>query len=75
MLEMLRNVLYILQRNKASRSKLEAMYRKYKDNVEQAQIDQALRLERITNLSIVQPATYEIAPTRPRVGYTLLESR
>lgn len=41
-------------------------YRKYAENLEQARIDHALELKRISNVSIVQPATYEREPTRPR---------
>jgi uncharacterized protein involved in exopolysaccharide biosynthesis len=49
----------------------DGLYRKYTESVEQAQIDEALTQERITNISIVQPATYELKPIRPRVGTTL----
>lgn len=41
-------------------------YRRYADNLEQTQIDRALELEKISNLSIVQPATYEPEPVRPQ---------
>jgi uncharacterized protein involved in exopolysaccharide biosynthesis len=40
----------------------EAEYRKYAENLEQAQIDHALQLQRITNVSIIQPATYDPNP-------------
>jgi uncharacterized protein involved in exopolysaccharide biosynthesis len=49
----------------------EAYYRKYLENLEQSQIDQALRQERISNISIVQPASYEFKPVRPRVLWNL----
>jgi uncharacterized protein involved in exopolysaccharide biosynthesis len=49
----------------------EALYRKYAESLEQAQIDQALTQERISNISIVQPATYELKPARPRLGRSL----
>jgi uncharacterized protein involved in exopolysaccharide biosynthesis len=49
----------------------EALYRKYAENVEQAQIDQALTLERISNISIMQPATYELKPARPKLALSL----
>jgi succinoglycan biosynthesis transport protein ExoP len=45
----------------------ESHYRRYAETLEQAQIDQALALERISNISIVQPATYETEPVRPRL--------
>src|SRR5262249_19209519 len=44
----------------------EAHYRKYADNLEQLQIDGALEAEKISNISIVQPATYDAKPVRPR---------
>jgi uncharacterized protein involved in exopolysaccharide biosynthesis len=44
----------------------EAQYRKYAENVEQARIDHALKQERISNLSLMQPATEELKPARPR---------
>jgi uncharacterized protein involved in exopolysaccharide biosynthesis len=44
----------------------EANYRKYADNLEQARIDQALKLERISNIGVAQPATYEPRQVRPQ---------
>jgi len=44
----------------------EANYHKYSDNLEQARIDQALQIEKISNISIVQPATYLTKPVGPR---------
>jgi uncharacterized protein involved in exopolysaccharide biosynthesis/Mrp family chromosome partitioning ATPase len=41
-------------------------YRKYSDSREQARIDQALELEKISNISIVQPASYPVKPIRPK---------
>ncbi|MGO9021244.1 MAG: GumC family protein [Syntrophobacteraceae bacterium] len=40
-------------------------YRKYSDSREQTRIDQALELEKISNISIVQPASYPGKPTWP----------
>src|SRR5439155_6681219 len=45
----------------------ESHYRKYAENLEQAQIDRALEVERISNISVVQPATLEIEPVQPRL--------
>lgn len=45
----------------------EAHYRRYAENLEQAQIDRALEAERISNISVVQPATLEIEPVQPRL--------
>jgi uncharacterized protein involved in exopolysaccharide biosynthesis len=44
----------------------ESHYRRYADNLEQAQIDRALETERISNISVVQPATYDDVPVQPR---------
>jgi len=44
----------------------DANYRKYAENLEQANIDQALELGRISNINIVQPATLEAKPVSPR---------
>ena len=49
----------------------DASYRKYSENLEQARIDEALRLERISNITVVQPASYEVKPARPRRLLTL----
>jgi uncharacterized protein involved in exopolysaccharide biosynthesis len=42
-------------------------YRRYAENLEQAQIDRALEAERISNISVVQPATLEVEAVRPRL--------
>lgn len=44
----------------------EANYRKYSENLEQARIDNALEIGKISNISVVQPATLPIRPTGPR---------
>ncbi len=49
----------------------QADYRKYSVNVEQARIDQALQTERMSNLSVVQPASYEPRPVRPQTALNL----
>lgn len=43
----------------------EANYRRYSENLEQARIDQAMENERISNISVVQPATLPIKAVRP----------
>jgi uncharacterized protein involved in exopolysaccharide biosynthesis len=43
-----------------------AQYRKYADNLEQAVIDRGLEAERISSISVVQPATFDAEPVRPR---------
>jgi uncharacterized protein involved in exopolysaccharide biosynthesis len=53
-----------------------AQQRKYAENLEQGRIDQALQSERISNISVVQSATHEVKPIRPRwsinLGFGLL---
>jgi uncharacterized protein involved in exopolysaccharide biosynthesis/Mrp family chromosome partitioning ATPase len=44
----------------------EKSYRKYTDNLEQARIDNALEMQKISNISVVQPATLPIKHVRPR---------
>jgi uncharacterized protein involved in exopolysaccharide biosynthesis len=41
-------------------------YRKYYEKLEQARIDHALEMVKISNISVVQPATYPLKPVRPR---------
>lgn len=51
---------------------LEADYKKYAANLEQARIDQQLEVQRMSNISVVQAASYEPRPISPRVGLNLL---
>ena len=50
----------------------EGNYRKYTENLEQARIDQALMVGRMSNITILQPATLPIVPVRPRTRLQLL---
>ena len=50
----------------------EANYRKYAAALEQSRIDQALQAQGMSNIKVVQPATYEIKPIRPRKLINLL---
>jgi uncharacterized protein involved in exopolysaccharide biosynthesis len=50
----------------------DANYRKYVGNLEQTQIEQALKVEKISNISIVQPASFELDHVRPRTLLNLL---
>lgn len=52
-----------LQRDLAT---LQSNYNKYLESQEQARIDQALEMGKISNISIVQPASYAINPIRPK---------
>lgn len=45
----------------------EGNYRRYAANLEQARIDQVLETQRMSNISVVQPATFEPKPVRPRL--------
>ena len=49
----------------------ESNYRKYLDNCEQARIDTALKDGKISNVSVVEPATVPIEPVRPRRALNL----
>jgi uncharacterized protein involved in exopolysaccharide biosynthesis len=51
---------------------LEADYRKYSVNLEQARIDQQLETQRMSNIIVAQPASYEARPVRPRKAWNLL---
>jgi len=51
---------------------LEADYRKYSVNLEQARIDQQLETQRMSNITVAQPASYEPRPVRPRKLWNLL---
>ncbi len=44
----------------------EANYRKFSQNLEEARVGHALNLEKISNISVVQPPTYPLRPVRPR---------
>ena len=46
-------------------------YRKYVEKLEQARIDQALETDKISNISVVQPASYPVKPIRPRKALNL----
>jgi len=50
----------------------EANYRKYSENLEQARIDQAQEIGKISNINVVQSATLPIEPVRPRKMLNLL---
>jgi len=50
---------------------LEASYREYTNNREQARIDEALESDRISNVNVVQTATFIAKPTSPRKGLML----
>ena len=43
----------------------DAQYRRFAESLERSQIDLALELEKISNVSVVQPATFDVKPVRP----------
>ncbi|MDY0042378.1 MAG: GNVR domain-containing protein, partial [Desulforhabdus sp.] len=47
-------------------------YRKYSESLEQARIDQALEMEKISNISVVQFASFPVQPIRPRIMLNLV---
>jgi uncharacterized protein involved in exopolysaccharide biosynthesis len=49
----------------------DASYRKYVDNLEQAHIDRALETERISNINVVQSASYSEKPVGPNILFNL----
>lgn len=51
---------------------LETRYLAYTKSGEEARVDQALRTDRISNVSIIQPATFEPRPVSPQIPLTLL---
>ncbi len=50
----------------------EISYRKYTDNLEQAHIDHSMEAARISNINIVQPATYTEKPISPKILLNLI---
>lgn len=47
-------------------------YRKYADNLEQANIDHALEAAQISNINVVQPATFVEKPISPKILLNLI---
>ena len=51
---------------------LEDKYRIHSEKLEQARVDEALEVERISNVNVVQPATFVEKPVSPRKLLTLM---
>jgi uncharacterized protein involved in exopolysaccharide biosynthesis len=51
---------------------IQADYRKYAGDLEESRIDQQLELQRMSNIGVVQSASYEPRPIRPRNMLNLL---
>ena len=47
-------------------------WRRYATSLEQSRMDASLGLSKISNISIVQPASYSLRPVRPRIMVNLL---
>jgi uncharacterized protein involved in exopolysaccharide biosynthesis len=56
-----------LSRLERERDVQDVSYRKYAENLQQARIDHALQLQRISNISVVQPATRDPRPVTPNL--------
>ena len=50
----------------------EVTYRNYVDNLEQARIDNALQMEKISNIGVVQPASFPMKTSRPNKMLNLM---
>jgi uncharacterized protein involved in exopolysaccharide biosynthesis len=54
------------------RTALEASYKKFSENLQQARIDQSLKLEKISNITIAQQPTYSLQPLQTKKMVVLL---
>jgi uncharacterized protein involved in exopolysaccharide biosynthesis len=61
-----------LSRRRREVGLLDASYRKYAESLEQANIDQALLRERISNVSVAQPAVTDVKPVKPNTPLNLM---
>jgi|GEM_PF-4203130 len=62
-------ILLNLERKRAA---LEASYKKFSENLQQARIDQSLKLEKISNITIAQQPTYSLQPLKTKKMMVLL---
>jgi uncharacterized protein involved in exopolysaccharide biosynthesis len=62
-------VLVNLERKRAA---LEASYKKFSENLQQARIDQSLKLEKISNITIAQQPTFSLQPLKTKKMIVLL---
>lgn len=54
----------VLVKMERKRSALEDSYKKFSENLQQARIDQSLKLEKISNITIAQKPTYSLQPIK-----------
>jgi uncharacterized protein involved in exopolysaccharide biosynthesis len=62
----------VIEKLKREEQRLETQYLTYVENMEEARMDEALRAGKISNVSIIQPATFVPRPVRPRKALILL---
>ncbi len=53
-------------------TQLELQHLSYVEKFEQARVDQALKAERISNINIIQPASFELQPVAPHTAVLLM---
>ena len=62
----------ILVKLERKRAALEDSYKKFSENLQQARIDQSLKLEKISNITIAQQPTYSLQPLKTKKMVVLL---
>jgi succinoglycan biosynthesis transport protein ExoP len=62
----------ILANLERKRAALEGSYKKFSENLQQARIDQSLKLEKISNITIAQQPTYSLQPLKTKKLVVLL---
>lgn len=62
----------VLANLERKRTALEGSYKKFSENLQQARIDQSLKLEKISNITIAQQPTYSLQPLKTRKMVVLL---
>ncbi len=62
----------LLVKMERRRAALEDSYKKFSENLQQARIDQSLKLEKISNITIAQQPTYSLQPLKTKKMVVLL---
>jgi uncharacterized protein involved in exopolysaccharide biosynthesis len=70
-LKTINNSEILVTRVQREMSMQEVNYRKYYEKLEQARIDQALEIGKISNISVIQPATFPVKPVKPNAKLNL----
>ena len=63
---------HALVKMERKRAALEESYKKFSENLQQARIDQSLKLEKISNITIAQQPTYSLQPLKTKKMVVLL---